>query len=256
MICKKCGAQIDDKSVFCIHCGTKVEAEKPLKAEDSANQDISAEALKCRKCGNLLPAGTKFYPNCGTKTGALKKQGLIGIICGCVALVLVVTVIMVININARKSPIEGVSKKIYAQGMQYLEDMNAEAVKEEVAEFISDNPDVKMNEIAGRLTDISFKLDLGKRPTDSELAFNEAVNKIWEVTCVCHAQEALLETITKDMDSDSVQIASLIYKDIISEQKDKLQDAVDALESAEDLEDLNSVCEKADTIFTDSKNDK
>lgn len=40
--------------------------------------------------------------------------------------------------------------------------MNAEAVKEEVAEFISDNPDVKMNEIAGRLTDISFKLDLGK----------------------------------------------------------------------------------------------
>ena len=74
-ICKKCGAQIDDKSVFCIHCGTKVEAEKPLKAEDSANQGISAEALKCRKCGNSLPAGTKFCPNCGTKTGALKKQG-------------------------------------------------------------------------------------------------------------------------------------------------------------------------------------
>lgn len=42
---------------------------------------------------------------------SFKKQGLIGIICGCVALVLVVTVIMVININARKSPIEGVSKR-------------------------------------------------------------------------------------------------------------------------------------------------
>lgn len=73
--------------------------------------------------------------------------------------------------------------------------------------------------------------------------------------CAMHRRH-FLETITKDMDSDSVQIASLIYKDIISEQKDKLQDAVDALESAEDLEDLNSVCEKADTIFTDSKNDK
>lgn len=256
MICKKCGAQIDDKSVFCVHCGTKVEAEKPLNAEGSANQDIAAKTLKCRKCGNSLPAGTKFCTNCGTKTGALRKPGLIGIICGCVALVLAVSVIMVVTTNARKSPIEGVSKKIYAQGMQYLEDMNAEDVKEEVAEFIADNPDVKLNEIAGRLTDISFKLDLGKRPTDSELAFDEAVNKIWEVTCMCHAQEALLETITKDMDSDSVQIATLIYKDIISEQKNKLQDAVDTLKSAENSEDLNSAYEKADTVFTDSENDK
>lgn len=256
MICKKCGAQIDDKSVFCVHCGTKVEAEKPLNAEGSANQDIAAKTLKCRKCGNSLPAGTKFCTNCGTKTGALRKPGLIGIICGCVALVLAVSVIMVVTTNARKSPIEGVSKKIYAQGMQYLEDMNAEDVKEEVAEFIADNPDVKLNEIAGRLTDISFRLDLGKRPTDSELAFDEAVNKIWEVTCMCHAQEALLETITKDMDSDSVQIATLIYKDIISEQKNKLQDAVDTLKSAENSEDLNSAYEKADTVFTDSENDK
>ena len=253
MICKNCSAQIEDDSVFCTHCGAKIIVDKQINDDNSTITRKDVEHVKCQKCRNDLPYGAKFCPNCGEKSGLSKEIKVLSIIGSSLVVVLAIIGFIFININSQKSPIEGVSKKIYEQGMQYLEDMNSDVVKEYVAEFIESNNEMPLDQVADNITEVSFQLDLGKKPSSSEVVFNDTINEIWRKTCVSYVQESLLEKLSDDTDSSSVNIAATIFKGVIYEQKDKLKDAVDSLKAASTYDDLVSVYNKASMIYTDSE---
>ena len=110
-----------------------------------------------------------------------------------------------------------------------------------------------LDQVADNITEVSFQLDLGKKPSSSEVVFNDTINEIWRKTCVSYVQESLLEKLSDDTDSSSVNIAATIFKGVIYEQKDKLKDAVDSLKAASTYDDLVSVYNKASMIYTDSE---
>lgn len=253
MICKNCNAQIEDDSVFCTHCGAKIIVDKQIIEDDSAITRKDAEHIRCPKCKNDLPHSAKFCPNCGEKPGLSKKIKILSLIGGSFVVVLAIVGFIFININAQKSPIEGVSKKVYEQGMQYLEDMNSDVVKEYVVEFMESNYEMPLGQVADNITEVSFQLELGKNPSSSEVVFNDIINEIWRNKCIIYVQESLLETISEDTDSSSVNIAATIFKGVIYEQKDKLKDAADSLKAASTYDDLVSVYNKASVIYTDSE---
>ena len=85
MKCKKCGAEISDKSKFCDKCGGKVvipieqkplftDSETDLKEKSSAPSrfdekpvESSEPKVKCQKCGAIVPESYTFCDKCGEK---------------------------------------------------------------------------------------------------------------------------------------------------------------------------------------------
>lgn len=55
-ICKFCGKKIPSDSLFCTHCGNKLEFEQI---------PIETPTMFCRKCGKKIPADSIFCPKCG-----------------------------------------------------------------------------------------------------------------------------------------------------------------------------------------------
>jgi predicted amidophosphoribosyltransferase len=50
MVCKICGAEVEDNGNFCPECGAKLERQ-----------------ICCKKCGTLLPIEARFCPECGER---------------------------------------------------------------------------------------------------------------------------------------------------------------------------------------------
>lgn len=85
MKCKKCGAEISDKSKFCDKCGEKVvvpieqkplftDSETDLKEKSSAPSrfdekpvESNEPKVKCQKCGAIVPESYTFCDKCGEK---------------------------------------------------------------------------------------------------------------------------------------------------------------------------------------------
>lgn len=85
MKCKKCGAEISDKSKFCDKCGGKVvipieqkplftDSETDLKEKSSAPSrfdekpvESNEPKVKCQKCGAIVPESYTFCDKCGEK---------------------------------------------------------------------------------------------------------------------------------------------------------------------------------------------
>lgn len=85
MKCKKCGAEISDKSKFCGKCGGKVvipieqkplftDSETDLKEKSSAPSrfdekpvESNEPKVKCQKCGAIVPESYTFCDKCGEK---------------------------------------------------------------------------------------------------------------------------------------------------------------------------------------------
>lgn len=85
MKCKKCGAEISDKSKFCDKCGEKVvipieekplftDSETDLKEKSSAPSRFDEKTVesnepkvKCQKCGAIVPESYTFCDKCGEK---------------------------------------------------------------------------------------------------------------------------------------------------------------------------------------------
>lgn len=58
--CPNCNAQIEDDALFCIHCGTKIDAVQP-------------DMKICSNCGAEIPQGAKFCPECAAEQ---QEQGI------------------------------------------------------------------------------------------------------------------------------------------------------------------------------------
>ena len=54
MKCNHCNVEIPEGSIFCPHCGKRIEVP---------------ESLKCPQCNLDVPKGTEFCPNCGSSIG-------------------------------------------------------------------------------------------------------------------------------------------------------------------------------------------
>lgn len=85
MKCKKCGAEISDKSKFCDKCGGKVvipieqkplftDSETDLKEKSNAPSrfdekpvESNEPKVKCQKCGAIVPESYTFCDKCGEK---------------------------------------------------------------------------------------------------------------------------------------------------------------------------------------------
>ena len=61
MICKKCGAQINDTDAFCPNCG-------------SAVQHDTSDMIFCQKCGSPMNKDAMFCPTCGTPVAEKPKD--------------------------------------------------------------------------------------------------------------------------------------------------------------------------------------
>ena len=58
MKCYQCNVEIPEGSVFCPHCGKRIEVP---------------ESLKCPQCNLDVPEGTEYCPNCGSHIGTPKS---------------------------------------------------------------------------------------------------------------------------------------------------------------------------------------
>lgn len=79
--CPNCNKELEDGTLFCDECGTKIEAmpkmEAPSEAEKKNEAENSApEAVFCSNCGTKTTTEFEFCPNCGAnvKTGEMPAQ--------------------------------------------------------------------------------------------------------------------------------------------------------------------------------------
>lgn len=61
MICKKCGAQLNETDAFCPNCGSAVDRD-------------SSDMIFCRKCGSPMNKNALFCPTCGTPADETQKD--------------------------------------------------------------------------------------------------------------------------------------------------------------------------------------
>ncbi len=65
--CPACGAELEEGTVFCMHCGRKVSSKDAISETDSAMGDTtsSRREVLCPRCGSKINAHLNFCPRCG-----------------------------------------------------------------------------------------------------------------------------------------------------------------------------------------------
>jgi DNA-directed RNA polymerase subunit RPC12/RpoP len=64
VICKNCGAEIDNNTPFCSKCGSKIVVNEP-PAE--ATETVEDDSIECPTCKAKVSGGSAFCSGCGTK---------------------------------------------------------------------------------------------------------------------------------------------------------------------------------------------
>lgn len=232
MICKNCGYKMQDDSDFCMNCGIKVGKES------TEAKQVSSRALfstKCKKCGKEIPIGSVFCNACGTKQTNTKIKVRIGVVIIVVMMAIIIGVM--IHNNNLKSPIEGVSEKVYMQGQEYLEEMESSSSKKKVMEYVNNNTNEPLNDIHKNIDSVTFSLDMGKKPSEEEQYYSDLILKFWESYTICYAHEAIIAEY-EDSDEAATQMVISMYKGIISEFKDQIAEAKEVLENADSMDDM------------------
>lgn len=217
--------------------------------------------MVCPKCGHEMSEDSEFCMNCGNKVPKLEielKKDKINKINGkWIFAILAVFVVAIAVCSAwyihqknLKSPIEGVSQKVYVQGMEYLDAMETATVKNLTMKYISVNKEEKLDDLYSHIEGVNFEIELGKKPTEEELYFAEVIDKFWESWVICYGHESVIAEY-KDNDAQVIQMFASMYKGIISTFEDEIAEAKSMLKSANDYSDMQEVYEKLENIWNE-----
>lgn len=251
MFCKKCGAELD-ADFKCPSCGVQTENSQNAKVivctQNAEISDDQKGGLVCRKCGKRNPDAFVFCPECGEK---LRKGHKRTYLIGGIALVLFVSLaicLVALQKNSLKSPIEGVSKKVYDQGQEYLEKMDSSDVKEAVAEYVDSNPKTKLNEVYKYIEGVDFSVETGEKATAEEIYYAQLIDKYWESKAICYAHEAIMAQFDES-DITAVQMASTMYKGLVSDFEKSMDEAEEVLKKASAIDDLEEAYQILEDIW-------
>ncbi len=191
-----------------------------------------------------------FCTNCGKKH---KRNNVIGIFVGLAGAILVVSAVFALTIiqkNSLKSPIEGVSKRVYVQGQEYLEKMDTDNVKKVVMQYADSdaNSSVPMKEIHEHIDEVDFEVNVGKDPTNEEIYYAKVIDKFWESKSICYAHRAIMAQY-KNSDESAEQMAATLYKGKVSDFEDSIDEAREVFEKALDMEDMEEAYQILDSIW-------
>lgn len=64
-VCPKCGAPVEPDQVFCVNCGTRLDAE--LESEEAETSEEPEAEGACPRCGAPAEAGQSFCIVCGNR---------------------------------------------------------------------------------------------------------------------------------------------------------------------------------------------
>ncbi|MCC8023709.1 MAG: zinc ribbon domain-containing protein [Clostridium sp.] len=246
MVCPKCGHKMSADSDFCMNCGSKVEKKIGFIQTDV----IVEKKMKCKKCGNEIPCESVFCPSCGTNLQKNNKKILI--LGGITLFLLIGVVVAFFHQKNLKSPIEGVSKKVYEQGKEYLNTMESASVKKKVMLYVSEHKDENMDELSDQIEGVDFHIDLGRKPTEEEKYYSKLIEKFWESRCICYAHDSLIAEY-ENSNETAVQKASSLYKGIVAGFEDKISEAKDELSKAKDKKGMKKAYDTLDNIWEGNK---
>lgn len=60
-LCPSCGRPVEEGSVFCIYCGSRIVPEEPVTEPEPAE-----DVIICANCGKEIPADSAFCVYCGS----------------------------------------------------------------------------------------------------------------------------------------------------------------------------------------------
>lgn len=246
MICQKCGFNMQEDSDFCMNCGAKVEKNEKEQQKIIMNQTINGSA--CPQCGKNNPVGSVYCLQCGEK---LKRNKVGKVAAGIIIVIIIILTavcLLAVQKNHRKSPIEGVSKKVYEQGQEYLEKMDTSNVKDVVEQYVILNPDVKLNEIYLHIESVDFTVDVGKNATAEEIYYADLIDTFWKSKAFYYAHEAIMAQFI-DSDDTTTQMVATLYKGMISDYEDSIEEAEEILEKALSIEDMEKAYQRLDSIW-------
>lgn len=237
--CQKCGALISDKAEFCPKCGVNI-------ADSNSNDNNN---ISCKNCGKINSVKEVYCSNCGQK---LKNNNskLSLIIISVFLLIAALLATIFIYKKSIVSPIQGVSKKVYEQGILYLNEMDTTSVKEAVYDFLEEHYDIPLNEIAYKMTTVNFSVDIGNRATDEEIYYAKLIEKFWKSKAICYAHEVLVDGFEKN-DNESIQEILVIYKEMLSIFYDQIEHAEMVLNGATEIKDLEEAYQILESIWED-----
>ena len=69
-LCPNCGAEMEEGTLFCAKCGTKVEEPAPTEPAEEEKPDYKL----CPTCGSKLTLEAAFCPSCGTKQEVAEEK--------------------------------------------------------------------------------------------------------------------------------------------------------------------------------------
>ncbi len=148
----------------------------------------------------------------------------------------------IVYFRNQRSPIEGVSKKIYVQGMDYINDMNSDEVRGRVFDTAQKHKDIALDELYLYVEGVKFQVDLGKKPTYEERVYSELITKIWQKKAKYYAHEYVISEY-ENVNMDAIQMAVATYKGVISELYDSILESEYVLRKATSLKDLEEAYE-------------
>ncbi|MBR5648840.1 zinc ribbon domain-containing protein [Pseudobutyrivibrio sp.] len=231
MKCNKCGSNMPDDSEFCMKCGTRLKKE-----------------YKCPSCGIEVSGDTVFCPNCGKRINK-NKTFPIKLIVAALIVALAFIVGIIILFQSQTSPIKGVSKDVYDQGMEYLDDMKSTKMKEVTMGYTLEHMDVPMVEIYKVVDAVSYEVDVGKSPTEEEEQYAALIMKFWKSWATCYAYDSIILEY-EDSDDKTMKMAVSMYKGMVSEFEESIVKAEDILRTADDISDLEQANMILDGIWT------
>ena len=167
-----------------------------------------------------------------------------------IAAIIALAVICLIFVqrNKLKSPIEGVSKKVYEQGQICLEKMETSSTRDAVEQYVKANPDVRMNEVYSHIESVDFIVDVGKNATAEEIYYADLIGEFWKSKAFYYAHEAVIAQFI-DSDDEATQMVVTLYKGMISDFADSIDEAEEILEKALTIEDMEKAYQKLESIW-------